>query len=625
MKRIVKKFIRRTTFTRMIFFMACDAVLLVLACWLAFFLRFDGTIPTDHLSNLEVFSIIVPVILISIFFFRSVYRLNWTYFSVRDLISLLQSLTIGFFAIATFIFIFHQTKGIWGLEWVQIFPRSTVFISYVLSVLFISALRISKRIYMQLRLDNSGGRRLLIVGAGDAGEQILRNILNNTKESFYLPVGFVDDIVQKKGTLIHGFPILGKLDDIGKIIKNYSVEEIIIALPSANSILIRKAVEQGREAEIKNIKILPSLSELISGGVSLSDLRDVRVDDLLGRDPVRLDTKDLEDFIQGKIVLITGAAGSIGSELCRQITKFNPKKMIMIDQDETAIFWLSEEFREKFPHVICQNIICDILDKNKLENIFKRIKPQVVFHSAAYKHVPLMEENIDEAIKNNVEGTKNLADMAVKYGVEKFVLISTDKAVNPVSVMGATKRLAELVVSLSNNGSRTNFVAVRFGNVLDSRGSIIPILKKQIRKGGPVKITHPEMERFFMSIPEAALLVMEAAAIGDGGKIYVLDMGKPIKIIELARELIRLSGFEPDKDIPILLTSPRPGEKLSEELLNSKEKTEATKHKKIFEIKTDSGFLRPDIPKKIDNLIKLVGKDKEGDELRERLWEIINL
>jgi len=624
MAKFFGKIFKKTALARLMFFIVSDILLLLLACWLAFLLRFDGKIPQEHFDSLKFLLIIVPFFLIPPLYFRKIYRLNWTYISLRDLISLFEGLTFGFAILMVFILLFWNPQPFGQIQSLIGFPRSVIFVDYFLSFLFLGGLRISKRIYLQLSSRSlASGKNLLIIGAGDAGEQILRNILSEREKSIYRPMGFIDNIPQKRGTLIHGLPVLGNLDEMGDIIRKYSIEEIIIALPSANSKLIREAVRQSQKAGLKDIRVLPPFSELISKRITLADLREVRVDDLLGREPVTLDTGDLEAFIRGKRILITGAAGSIGSELCRQIAKFEPFQILALDQDETAIFWLNEEFKEKFPQIKFQTIICDICDKNKFERMFKKFHPEVIFHSAAYKHVPLMEEHPDEGIKNNILGTKIVAELSLKYGIEKVVLISTDKAVKPTSVMGATKKIAEMMFGLFNGGGKTDFISVRFGNVLDSRGSVVPIFKEQIKKGGPIKITHEEMERFFMSPSEAVLLVMQAAAIGRGGMTYVLDMGKPIKIVDLARELIRLSGLEPDKDIQILFTRPRSGEKLSEELFDEKEKTEPTKHKKIFETKTKVNIPKEDFLNKVDKLIRMAENEESEENLKKALWEII--
>ena len=578
-----QKIFPRTQKTRALFFVVNDIILIFVSVCLAFILRFDAQIPNQYLikigqfSSLETVVILTLVFYLSLFYFFKLYSFSWSYVSVRELVSLIKAATLAFLLLII-CFYFFEKKPIF-----QSFPRSVFFISYFLIILFCSGIRFSKRIYLQLfqKGDKINKNSTLIVGAGDAGEQVLRSILNSSS-SPYSPIGFVDDSKFKQGNLIHGIKVLGKIEDIPKIAESYNIEEMIIALPSAGRDTIKKAVEMGREAGLNKIKIIPSITEIMNGQVSIANIREVEVEDLLGREPVSLDTALIKDFIQGKKVLVTGAAGSIGSELCRQIAKFNPSMLLILDQDETGIFNISKEIREKFPELGFKELISDICDEVRIDKIFKEFSPEIVFHAAAYKHVPLMEFNCEEAIKNNIFGTKLLAKKALNQGVEKFIFISTDKAINPSSVMGATKRVGEMICQTLNKKSSTNFISLRFGNVLNSRGSVIPIFKKQIEKRGPVEVTHPEMKRYFMLTSESCLLVMQAGAMGKGGEVFVLDMGKPVKILDLAKEMIRLSGFEPDKDIPIVFTQPRPGEKLFEEILSAEEGITATQNQKIF-------------------------------------------
>ena len=427
--------------------------------------------------------------------------------------------------------------------------------------------------------------KTLIVGAGEMGEQILRNIINSIY-SPYLPIGFIDDSPAKKGVVIHGLRVLGKIDDMPKIIKEYNIDSLIIAFPSAGSKMIKKAQKKGIEGGVMNIKYLPPINELIASAdkAGIGMLRDIDMEDLLGRESVSFDQKVINNFIKRKRVLITGAAGSIGSELCRQIAKFEPAWLFMLDHDETGIFNISEELKNNFPNLFFKSVVADIQDKEDIEWIFHYFYPEIVFHAAAYKHVPLMEETPEEAVKNNIFGTRNIVKAAKDIGAEKFIFISTDKAVNPSSVMGATKRIGEMICQHFNQEGKTKFISVRFGNVLGSRGSVIPIFKEQISKGGPVKITHKDMERYFMVTSEACILVMQAAVMGEGGEVFILDMGDPVKIIDLAKELIKRSGFElgKDKDIEIKYIGKRPGEKIIEEILTAEEGTVATKNQKIF-------------------------------------------
>jgi len=582
MKLLPKKVFQRTARTRMLFFVIADVLLISLSIWLAFLLRFEGKIPSRYFEGTLQWMIILALIFsLPIFYSFKLYSFSWSYISTQELISLVEAATLNFLFLGVAIFISKDYYLFTG------FPRSTLFISYFLVLLTSGGMRFSKRIYLQIFREKKRGQekeRTLIVGAGDAGEQILRSILIS-KSSPYLPVGFIDDDSIKQGVIIHGLKVLGKISDIPRIVGERRVKEIIIALPSAGSRTIKRAAELGRTAGLKKIKIVPPITEIINGEISIRSLREVEVEDLLEREPVLLDTKLIEQCVQNKIVLITGAAGSIGSELSRQIPPFKPSLLLLLDQDETGIFNISEELEDRFPYLKFSSEICDIQDKEKIERIFSGFGPDIVFHAAAYKHVPLMEKHPDEAIKNNIFGTKIVAETALKYGVEKFVFISTDKSVKPSSLMGASKRVGEMICQNLNQKNSTKFISVRFGNVLDSRGSVIPIFREQIKKGGPVEVTHPQMKRYFMTSSEACLLVMQASAMGQGGEVFVLDMGDPINILKLAREMIRLSGFEPDKDIPIVFTQPRPGEKFFEEILTAEEGTVTTKHKKIFRAK----------------------------------------
>jgi len=462
------------------------------------------------------------------------------------------------------------------------FPRSTVIMSFIFVFLFCGAGRFLKRIYLQVRGDKEakGKKRTLIVGAGNTGEQILRNMMQS--KSSYLPVGFLDDLASRKGISIHGLKVLGRIRDIPKVVEKEKIEAMIIAISSAGSSLIKEAARKGREAGLKEIKIVPPIEEIIGGRISIENLKILQAEDLLGRDQVFSSFSEVERFVSKKRILVTGAAGSIGSELCMQIARFSPGSLLVLDQDETGIFNIENRLKKEFPGVKTVSEVCDIRDEEKIKKIFSDFSPETVFHAAAYKHVPLMEKHPEEAVKNNIFGTKILAEASLVAGAGKFVFISTDKAVNPSSVMGASKRVGEMICQGFDGKGKTKFVSVRFGNVLDSRGSVIPLFKEQIRTGGPVTVTDPEMKRYFMTAKEACLLVMQAGAMGEGGEIFVLDMGKPVNILDMAKEMIKLSGLEPDKDIPIVFTGKRPGEKLFEEILTAEEGTEVTENQKIF-------------------------------------------
>ena len=576
---MVKSFLnifRRTKQTRTIFFVFWDVLLISFSVYLAFFLRFEGVIPSQYSDGAVQATIILALLFcLPIFYFFRLYSFTWSYVSTEELISLVKALTLAFLGMGAAFFVLR------GYPVFISYPRSIFLISYLLIFILSGGIRFSKRIYLQaFKIKETGGEETLIIGAGDAGEQILRSI--QSSDNPYFPIGFVDDSKFKQGTMIHGVKVLGRIEEIPKITANYQVQNLLIALPSVDSQTIKKTVELGKKAGISKIKILPSFAEIINGKVSLADIREVQVEDLLGREKVSLDSDLIENFIRGKRILITGAAGSIGSGLVKRIADFCPLSILILDQDESGIFTVSRKLKEEFCCLNLKERVCDICDKGKIDQVFEEFKPQIVFHAAAYKHVPLMEEQPEEAVKNNIFGTRILAEKAIKHEVEKFIFISTDKAINPTSVMGATKRMGEMLCQVANKKNVTKFVSVRFGNVLNSRGSVVPIFKEQIAKGGPVKVTHENMKRYFMITSEACLLVMQAGAMGKGGEVFVLDMGQPVRILDLAKEMIRLSGFEPDKDIPIVFTGTRKGEKLFEELLSAEEGTQATQSKQIF-------------------------------------------
>ncbi|HEX3016120.1 MAG TPA: nucleoside-diphosphate sugar epimerase/dehydratase, partial [Desulfobacteria bacterium] len=416
--------------------------------------------------------------------------------------------------------------------------------------------------------------------AGDAGALAVRELKNRNYRDG-TPVGFIDDDQDKQQLQLFGLPVFGTRKDLARVVRNHNIDQVVIAMPSASGDVIREIVKNCEKSAIP-IRIMPGVYDILSGNVTINPIRDVQVEDLLGREPVVVDLENIGGYVRGQTILVTGAGGSIGSELCRQVARFEPGQLVLLGHGENSVFDIEQELLETYPELKISTEIVDIKDKVKVERVFRTHKPKVVFHAAAHKHVPLMERNPEEALKNNVMGTKNLAEAAAAAKVKTFVLISTDKAVNPTSVMGASKRIAEMVIQSMDKVSQTKFVAVRFGNVLGSRGSVIPTFKRQIAKGGPVTVTHPEMVRYFMTIPEASQLVIQAGSMANGGEIFILDMGQPVKIVDLAYDLIRLSGLEPGRDIKIKFTGMRPGEKLYEELLTAEEGTSATKHKRIF-------------------------------------------
>lgn len=561
----------RRVLAKLAFFALADGVLIFLSVILAFMVRFEGMIPRQYSLNVLGIMLLALTITLPVFYFLRLYHFTWRYVSAEELIQLVKGAALSFLLLAGLFLVLRDLAIFSG------FPRSTLFITYFFIFVLAGALRFAKRLYLQFSpLSQRGEKeRTLIVGAGDAGELILRNILT-VRGNPYRVIGFVDDSLAVQGASIHGVGVLGKIRDIPALVRKHQIAGVIVAMPSADAQVIQEAVKGAREAGLRKIKIIPPIEEVFAGKVTIGQLREVQMEDLLERDLVLADRPLIEKFIKNKVVLVTGAAGSIGSELCRQITKFNPAKIILLDQDETGIFNISEELQGAISQV------CDIRDEQKINKIFRELRPNIVFHAAAYKHVPLMEENADEAVKNNVFGTKIVAESVLRNGVESFIFISTDKAVNPTSVMGATKRAGEMICQALNQKNNTKFISVRFGNVLDSRGSVIPIFREKIKKREPIEITHPEMKRYFMVTSEACQLVLQAGAMGKGGEVFVLDMGNPIKIMELAKQMLRLSGLEPDRDIPIIFTEPRPGEKLFEEILTAEEGIIATQNQKIF-------------------------------------------
>jgi FlaA1/EpsC-like NDP-sugar epimerase len=459
---------------------------------------------------------------------------------------------------------------------------------------------------------------LLIIGAGDAGEKMLREIRDNPRLNYEV-VGFLDDDPKKKGMRIHGVPVLGAVPRIHDMAYRDEMDEILIATPSANARQMRRIIEACEATGLKT-RTTPGIGELIDGKISFKTVREVSFEDLLGRDPVDLDMKSIGNYLADKVVLVSGAGGSIGSELCRQIAQFQPKNLILFDKTENSLFHVEMEFRQRFPKVCITPVLGDVKYRSYLNKHFADYTPQVVFHAAAYKHVPIVELNPSEAVYNNIIGTKNIVEASHQFGAERFIMISTDKAVRPANVMGVTKRVAEMITSCYASNP-THFVSVRFGNVLGSEGSVVHLFKKQIERFGPVTVTHPEITRYFMTIPESCKLILQAGALGEGGEIFILDMGTPIKIVDMARDLIRRSGFKPDVDIEIKFTGLRPGEKLHEELITEGEGIVRTPHEKIFVLKGETCDLNW-LNQKIGELVKLANA-QDASGLKSKLKEII--
>lgn len=554
-----------------LYYLLFDAAILSIVPFIALLLRLDGDTSSEHFNVLLNVVLIGVIIKLTVFSFYGIYNRIWRYATIKDMFAIIGACTIGGVIVALL-----------GLCLDVKLPRSIYIISYILDVGMICFSRLVVRmlLLMSQRDDDLLENSLVIIGAGDAGAMIAREMIQRGEGKKLL--GFLDDDKSKVGKKILGYSVLGVTDDISEIVGKNDLKEIVIAMPSVKGSIIRGIANKCKQIGCK-VMVLPGIYELIDGKVSMQQLRNIDIEDLLRRDSIQLDMQDISDYIEGKTVLVTGAGGSIGSELCRQISKARPEKLLLLGRGENSIYEIHQELMERFGPDMYIPIIADIRDEDRLETVFSRYKPQLVFHAAAHKHVPLMEAQPEEAVKNNIFGTRNVALAADRHGAEAFVMISTDKAVNPTSVMGATKRIAELVVQDINKRSKTMYAIVRFGNVLGSRGSVVPLFKKQIAKGGPITITDPEMVRYFMTIPEAAQLVLQAGTFSKGGEVFLLDMGEPVKILDMARDLVTLHGLVPDKDIKFVFTGLRPGEKLYEELLTAEEGTQKTTHDRIFQ------------------------------------------
>ncbi|SQB38880.1 capsular polysaccharide biosynthesis protein [Clostridium perfringens] len=602
-----------------LFLMSLDTLIIVNSYILAFIIRFNFDFIMDKRNELILFLpviVIIYLIMLSIF---KMYKSIWTIVGIDEV-------AFGLIAclIATGIILITSTiiSSIYYIDYI------TVLLAGLFIMIFTIGIRVSFRIYRRMIshgrvLLNSSNisnlEKILIIGAGSCGQLIIEEIRkqNPIKQKV---IGVIDDNPSKIGTYLRGIKILGNRNKIIAISEEKNVDLILIAMPSVDGKVKKEIIEICQSTRAK-VKIIPGMYELIGGKVSLNRMRDIDLRDLLGREEVILDKQGIKDYIENKVVMVTGGGGSIGSELCRQIAKFSPKLLLILDIYENNAYELENEIISNFKNLKEKVLIASVREEKRLENIFNEYKPQVIFHAAAHKHVPLMERNPEEAIKNNVIGTLNVAECAHKYGAERFVLISTDKAVNPTNVMGASKRMCEMIIQAIDKNSNTEFVAVRFGNVLGSNGSVIPLFKKQIAKGGPVTLTHKKITRYFMLIPEAAQLVLQAGAYAKGGEIFVLDMGNPVLIYDLAKDLIKLSGFEPEVDIKIEITGLRPGEKLYEELLMDEEGLRKTSHEKIFIAKPgeyDFEMLKLGV-----NALKKIADLGDGETLKTALQFIV--
>lgn len=600
---------------RILLLMLVDALIITLSGPMAIYVRYNWLFEPRAIEFIEnIFRYLPLNLLVSLvaFGFCRLYQGIWKYASASDLVNII---------VACLISTVTQTAGmkLLGLE----FPRSYPFIYFVILTGGISVFRFMYRIlgYIQSRRDgmsSSGKKNTMIVGAGEAGYTLLKELQNSRFINQHVCC-IVDDDPGKQGKYLRGVLVAGNRYDICRLAEEYDVDEIMIAIPSAPHSVIREILDICSKTSCK-LKVLPGLYQLVNGEVSVSKLRNVEIEDLLGRDPVDTQVDSIMDYVSGKIVLVTGGGGSIGSELCRQIARHEPKRLVIFDIYENNAYDIQQELKRDYPGLDLVVLIGSVRNTHRINNVFEQYRPNIVYHAAAHKHVPLMEDSPNEAIKNNVMGTWKTAQAADRYGVSRFVLISTDKAVNPTNIMGASKRLCEMVIQMMNNQSKTEFVAVRFGNVLGSNGSVIPLFKKQIAEGGPVTVTHPDIIRYFMTIPEAVSLVLQAGAQAKGGEIFVLDMGKPVKILDLALNLIRLSGYKPYEDIDIQFTGLRPGEKLYEELLMSEEGLQSTENE-LIHIGKPIEFDEEKFRHQLEELDQLSRED--SPDIKEKVMEIV--
>ena len=653
---MINNLLHPTAWKKFLFFFLSDILLFFCSLYVAFLFHFDFS---ENIGYPALIIEVLPYFLVLklgfLWFFR-VYKISWRYVGLYDMIHIVTAL---FVAGCVLIILGLPNLPIPDLE-ITNFPKRVIFADIVISLFLVGGLRISKRLFTEVFLKNGAsqqGKRTLVIGAGNAGEMILRDMARQGYDQ-YRPVGVLDDDPMKVGTYLRNLKVLGKTGQLSEVIATERIEAVIIAIPSLDHKELRKLYEAARKSQVSDIKVIPRIYNFNKPELNVKGLEEISIEDLIGRQTVAVDSSALEGFIAGKAVLITGAGGSIGSEIVMQVCAFQPDRLILFDSDETELHNLGIRLQRRFPHLMAR--ICyangDIRDRLRLAEVFREQAPQIVFHAAALKHVPMMEFNPKEAVKVNVFGTYELAKAAVAHGVEKFVMISTDKAVRPTSVMGATKRVAEYVccafsvntvnsgelfdggngalpasppivipaeagiqevqeegtvdqdchsaaslamtdrrMPVAMTGGKTQFVSVRFGNVLGSRGSVLPMFLDQLRHGEALSITHRDMKRYFMTIPEAVMLVLQAAVIGRGGEVMVLDMGEPVRILDFAEELIRLHGLEPYKDVDINVMGLRPGEKLFEEILTAEEGTEATRHEKIFTARNANGYNREEI------------------------------
>jgi len=597
-----------------------DLAILSVALWLGFLFRFELAIPDYWVRVAAVSWPYVIALEYGALWLFAIPDSSWRFVSLRETSRIAMALATSTALLVAIRFGLRDYDGVLQLA---VIPLGVVGSNLFLGFVGLVGIRATRRVYVEgkERKRREAGRikrRVLLIGAGQAGVIVARELSARPDLGLH-PVGFIDDDLQKVGTRICGLPVLGTTAKLHEIADRKRVDRLLIAIANAPGPTIRRIAMLCRETGLAT-QIIPGIYEIVGDRVNVARIREVAIEDLLGRQPVELDSDQILAAIRGQVVMVTGAGGSIGSELCRQICRFDPAKLVLVERFENALFQIHRELTALFPDVSVHPRIADVTERERMQEIFTEFRPSFVFHAAAHKHVPMMEENPGEAVKNNVGGTRVVAELADQFTVARFVLVSTDKAVNPTSVMGATKRVAEMFTQALGHRSKTRFVIVRFGNVLGSNGSVIPIFKEQIAKGGPVTVTHPDMCRYFMTIPEASQLVLQAGAMGQGGEVFILDMGKPIKIVDLARDLITLSGFKPGEDIAIQFTGIRPGEKLFEELATDCEQADKTVHPKIM-IGRVSPEAWADTVRRIDELATCV--ERAGEPIRDVLARVV--
>jgi len=595
----------------------CDIVGCTLGLALAYAVRFDGfSWPTGQAESFLRFLPIALILKLAVLYSAGLYRRLWRHAGVVELERI--GLATAIAGALTF------TAGVWLLPMAGYLnprvPTSVAAMDAMLTMVIVTLPRFLMRWSASRSIGSDpGARRAIIAGAGAAGELIARQLRANPKLGFE-PVAFVDDDTNKHGHSLHGIPIVGSSASLVDFRERFRVDDLIIAMPTAPGEVIRRQMQAATDAGLST-RTIPGMFEILSGRVSVNSLRPVQIEDLLRRDPIRIDLDRVGGLVEGRTVLVSGAGGSIGSEIARQVAALGPGELIVLGHGENSIFNVTQELTERFPSVVITPVVADVRHRSRVDQVFAAYRPSIVLHAAAHKHVPLMEVNVGEAITNNIGGSRNMAEAAVEFGVDRFVMISTDKAVRATNVMGATKRAAEQVVQNLAVAHRRNFISVRFGNVLGSRGSVVPIFLRQIEAGGPVTVTHPEMRRYFMTIPESVQLVLQAAVLGQGGEVFVLDMGEPVRIVDLAKDLIRLSGLEEGEDIEIQFTGVRPGEKLYEELFFGREQAEFTDHPKVLRAK--HAELPVGFGEAVDQLLAEATAGVSPQDLLRRLHQLV--